>query len=109
MVIKGLAHITGGGFYDNIPRILPDELGVRIKKGAWPVLPIFQLIQNVGQVATEEMYHVFNMGIGLIAIISAEQAERALQSLGGDGYHLGEVIPIPENQTEENKQRVILE
>ena len=109
MVIKGLAHITGGGFYDNIPRILPEELGVRIKRGAWPVLPIFQLIQNVGQVATEEMYHVFNMGIGLIAIISAEQAEGALQSLEGDGYHLGEVIPIPENQTEEKKQRIILE
>jgi len=108
--IKGLAHITGGGFYDNIPRVLPEGRGVRIKRDSWPVLPIFQLIQDMGQVVTEEMYHVFNMGIGLIAIVSAEQAETTLQSLQGDCYHLGEVTPIhpSESQTEDNKRRVIL-
>ena len=87
--VKGLVHITGGGFYYNIPRILPDGLGVRIEKGSWPVLPIFQLIQNVGQVTDEEMYCVFNMGIGMIVIVPAEQTLKALR---GDSYYLGEVV-----------------
>lgn len=90
--IRGLVHITGGGFYDNIPRVLPDGLGVRIETGLWPVPPIFGLIQDVGQVDRKEMYHVFNMGIGLIVIVSANQAERTLDVLNHDCYRLGEVI-----------------
>lgn len=67
--IKGMAHITGGGFYDNIKRILPSHCGVIINKKAWRPLPVFSLIQRMGQIPDEEMYRVFNMGIGMIVII----------------------------------------
>jgi phosphoribosylformylglycinamidine cyclo-ligase len=67
--VKGLAHITGGGFYDNIKRILPKGLSVIIRKKTWKPLPIFQLIKKLGNVPEEEMYRVFNMGIGMCVII----------------------------------------
>ncbi len=70
--INGLAHITGGGFYDNIKRILPEGISVVIKKNAWRVPPVFRLIQNIGKVPEEEMYRVFNMGIGMIVIIKSK-------------------------------------
>ncbi len=92
--IKGLAHITGGGFYENIPRVLPGGLGVRIDKDTWPVLPIFQLIQKIGRVPFEEMHRVFNMGIGMIAVLSPRDASNALQILAGDSYRIGEVVPV---------------
>jgi phosphoribosylformylglycinamidine cyclo-ligase len=91
--VKALAHITGGGFYDNIPRVLPPGTGAEIELGTWPVLPIFKWIQSKGQVTAEEMYHVFNMGIGMIAILSAEDAEQALSLLPGDSYRLGQIVP----------------
>jgi len=65
-LIKGMAHLTGGGFFDNIPRILPSNVDVVIHKGTWPILPIFQLLQKDGKVPDEEMFHVFNMGIGMV-------------------------------------------
>ena len=64
--IKGMAHITGGGFYDNIPRILPVDCSVTVERRTWPVPPIFTLIQERGQIADPEMFRTFNMGIGLI-------------------------------------------
>ncbi|MDI6840332.1 MAG: phosphoribosylformylglycinamidine cyclo-ligase [bacterium] len=67
--VKGLIHITGGGFYGNIPRVLPQGVGVRIYKGSWPVPPIFKFIQKEGKVDEKEMFHVFNMGIGMIVVI----------------------------------------
>ena len=79
--IRGMAHITGGGFYENIPRVLPDGLGVRIVLDTWPVLPIFRLIQDIGQIKSEEMYHVFNMGIGLIVVVPPAQAQLAIDIL----------------------------
>jgi phosphoribosylformylglycinamidine cyclo-ligase len=81
LVIKGLAHITGGGFVDNIPRVLPSKCDVVVRKGSWPVLPIFQLLQNQGQIAEEEMYQVFNMGIGMTVIVAAEQADAVLRQI----------------------------
>ena len=77
-VIKGLAHITGGGFVDNIPRILPRRCDAVIRKGTWPVLPIFDLIAQLGRVAEEEMFQVFNMGIGMVVVVAAEKADVAL-------------------------------
>ncbi len=68
--IKGLAHITGGGFYDNIPRVLPKGMNVIIKRGSWKVLPIFEFLKEKGKIKEEEMYRVFNMGIGICIIIS---------------------------------------
>ncbi len=95
MEIKGMAHLTGGGFYDNIPRILPDNIDVKIKSGAWPVLPIFQLLQKDGNVPFEEMHHVFNMGIGLVVIVAPDQAEAVkaeLETAGEKVYTIGNTV-----------------
>lgn len=73
-MIKGLAHITGGGFLENIPRILPEGVGVEINRGSWPEPPIFGLMQKLGNVTDEEMFRTFNMGIGMIVIASSSEA-----------------------------------
>ncbi len=77
--VKGLAHITGGGFADNLPRVLPRDCDVLIRKGSWPMPPIFQIIQSKGRVPEAELYQVFNMGIGMIVIVSADAAEAVLK------------------------------
>lgn len=77
--IKGLAHITGGGLLENIPRILPSGTSVAIARGTWPVLPVFTLMQQLGHIPDSEMYRTFNMGVGLVIICAAEDAE-AIQS-----------------------------
>ena len=74
-MIKGLAHITGGGLTDNIPRILPDGTAVEIDKGSWPVLPIFTLMQRIGNVSEAEMYRTFNMGVGMVIVCAPQNAE----------------------------------
>ena len=70
-LVHGMAHITGGGFYDNIPRVLPEGLDVVIRAGAWPVPPVFEIIQRKGGVSFEEMHRVFNMGIGMVVFVAA--------------------------------------
>ncbi len=77
--VRAFAHITGGGFVDNIPRVLPKTLDVVIRKGSWDVLPIFQIIAEKSGVPDAELYQVFNMGIGMVAIVSADQADAALK------------------------------
>lgn len=77
--IKGLAHITGGGLLENIPRVLPAGTSVTIARGTWPVLPVFTLMQQLGRVPDAEMYRTFNMGVGLVLICAAQDAE-AIQS-----------------------------
>jgi phosphoribosylformylglycinamidine cyclo-ligase len=84
-LIKVLAHLTGGGFFDNIPRSLPPGLGVEIDRGAWEVPPLFRLIQRLGNVSDDEMYHVFNMGIGMTAIVGADQVETVVSRLTAAG------------------------
>lgn len=79
--IKGIAHITGGGFIDNIPRVLPKNLNAEIEKGSWPVLPIFSYMQKLGRVEESEMYRVFNMGIGLVIIISPKDKDKVEEIL----------------------------
>ena len=74
--IHGIAHITGGGFIENIPRVLPKDVDVEIKKGTWPVLPIFNYMQKIGEVSEEEMYRAFNMGIGLMLIVPKTEKEK---------------------------------
>jgi len=93
-VIKGLAHITGGGFIDNIPRVLPTDCDVAVLKGTWPVLPVFELIQRHGKVDEVEMHQVFNMGIGMTAIVSGSKADGILRSIRRRGHRawiVGEV------------------
>ena len=89
--IKGLAHITGGGFTDNIPRTLPPGTAVRIKKGTWPVLPIFELIQDLGNISDEEMFRVFNMGIGMVVFADASKVSALLQAMP-EAKVMGEVV-----------------
>ncbi|MDQ3817700.1 MAG: phosphoribosylformylglycinamidine cyclo-ligase [Acidobacteriota bacterium] len=94
-LIKGLAHITGGGLTDNIPRILPDGTGVRITRGTWPVLPVFKLMQEIGNVSDSEMFRTFNMGVGLVIICAAEDAEAIkthLRERGEAVYEIGRVV-----------------
>ena len=67
--VKGIAHITGGGLVENIPRILPDDCGVEIQKGSWPILPVFDVMQSLGDVDEDEMFRAFNMGIGMVLIV----------------------------------------
>ena len=90
--IKGLAHITGGSFFKNIPRALPEGLTARLKADTWNVPPIFRLIQKQGNVEWEEMYHVFNMGIGMAIICSPENAGKLTKSFPG-ACIIGEVVP----------------
>jgi len=78
-VIKGLAHVTGGGFIDNIPRVLPKNCDALIRKGSWEVLPIFEILAREGQIAEAELYQVFNMGIGMVMIAAAEAAGAVLK------------------------------
>ncbi|MBI4664706.1 MAG: phosphoribosylformylglycinamidine cyclo-ligase [Verrucomicrobia bacterium] len=80
-IIRAFAHITGGGFIDNIPRILPDTCDAIIRKGSWEVLPVFQIIQAKGGVREAELYQVFNMGIGMIAVVSGAKAHAVLKSI----------------------------
>lgn len=92
--IKALAHITGGGFIDNIPRALPSNCNVRIRKGSWDGQAVFDIIGRAGKVAELEMYQVFNMGIGMTLIVSADKADAVLRSIKGSKYRawtIGEV------------------
>ena len=79
--IHGLAHITGGGFRDNLPRVLPKEVGIRIYKQSFPVLPIFSLIQRLGNIEDGEMYRTFNMGIGMVIMVSEKDSAKVLAEL----------------------------
>lgn len=93
--VRALAHITGGGFVDNIPRVLPRNCGAVIRKGTWDTLPIFQLLAAKGGVDETELYQVFNMGIGMVAIVAAEQAEavlRAIRKAGHRAWLIGEIV-----------------
>jgi phosphoribosylformylglycinamidine cyclo-ligase len=93
-VIKGLAHITGGGLTDNIPRILPDGTAVEIDEGSWPVLPVFTLMQRLGNVSLTEMYRTFNMGVGMVVVTSPEN-DAAVQShlkQHGAVHEIGRVV-----------------
>ena len=92
--IKGLAHITGGGFVDNIPRVLPKNCDAWIRKANWPEPPLFRLLREKARVADEELYQVFNMGIGMVAMVKREQAEETLQFVHKNGHEawlIGEV------------------
>ena len=89
--VKGLAHITGGGFTENIPRTLPPGTAVRIKMSAWTVLPIFELIQELGNVADAEMYRVFNMGIGIVVFADPSKVSSLLEAMP-EAKIIGEVV-----------------
>jgi phosphoribosylformylglycinamidine cyclo-ligase len=93
--VRAFAHITGGGFVDNIPRVLPKSLDVEIRKGSWDMLPIFQIITEKSGVPDDELYQVFNMGIGMVAIVAADKADAVLKFIKSqkhDAWLIGEVV-----------------
>ena len=95
VAVKGLSHITGGGFYENIPRSIPDGLGAKIYRSQVKVLPIFDLIAEKGGISERDMFNTFNMGVGMSIVVAAEDAEKALRILkdnGEDAYVIGEII-----------------
>ena len=95
VAVKGISHITGGGFYENIPRSIPKGLGAYIKKSDVKVLPIFKLIAEVGNIPERDMFNTFNMGVGMSVVVSPEDVDTALEVLragGEDAYVLGKII-----------------
>ena len=95
LTIKGIAHITGGGLTENLPRIFPREMRARIERRTWPIPPIFTVLQNMGRIQRDEMYRVFNMGIGLVVIVSPCDANAVIAKLGALGdqaYVIGEMV-----------------
>ena len=95
VTVKGISHITGGGFYENIPRSIPKGLGAKIRKDDVRVLPIFKLIEKVGNIPERDMYNTFNMGVGMSIVVPASEAERAIEILktaGDDAYVIGEIV-----------------
>lgn len=100
--VKGISHITGGGFYENIPRSIPDGLGARISRDAVRVLPIFDLIAKTGNISEHDMFNTFNMGVGMSIVVAAEDAGKALEILranGEDAYLIGEIVESEEKVT----------
>jgi len=99
VTVKGVSHITGGGFYENIPRTIPKGYSACIKKDAVRVLPIFKLLQKTGGISEHDMFNTYNMGVGMSVVVSAEDAERALEILklnGEDAYVIGRVVASDE-------------
>ncbi|BCS88310.1 phosphoribosylformylglycinamidine cyclo-ligase [Pseudodesulfovibrio sediminis] len=95
MTIKGMVHVTGGGFYDNIPRVLPDDVKADIQFGSWAMLPIFDWLKTQGKLSWPEMLQIFNCGVGYILIVDGENADKALEMLDAredvDAYRIGEI------------------
>ena len=92
--LKGMAHITGGGFIENIPRMLPQGLGADIEEGSWEMPAIFNLLESAGKLEREEMYNIFNMGIGMVVAVSSEDTEEIInhfQASGEDAFIIGKV------------------
>ena len=95
VTVKGVSHITGGGFYENIPRSIPKGLGAKIEKKAVRVLPIFDLIAKTGAIPERDMFNTYNMGVGMSVIVDKNDADKALETLrecGENAYLIGEVV-----------------
>lgn len=102
--VKGIVHITGGGFFENIPRVLPDDIAVSIDRGTWEELPIFGLIQKCGEIDDMEMFSTFNMGIGMMLFVDEKDADAVIKALGDAGekaYIIGRTVKF-------EKEKVII-
>ena len=100
--VKGISHITGGGFYENIPRCIPNGLCAEIEKNKIKILPIFKYIQEIGNIEERDMFNTFNMGVGMCIIVSKKDAEKTIEILNSckeDAYIIGKII--------ENKEKII--
>ena len=102
--VNGIVHITGGGFYENVPRVLPDGIAASVDMGSWPILPIFMRVQLSGGIETREMFSTFNMGVGMMMFVDPEDAPAALEKIkaeGGQAYVIGRTVA-------ENGEKVII-
>ncbi|KFL43070.1 phosphoribosylaminoimidazole synthetase [Lysinibacillus sp. BF-4] len=93
--IDGMAHVTGGGFYENLPRMMPEGLAAEVDLGTWPVLPIFEFLKEKGQLADKDLYNVFNMGIGFVIAVKSEEADKIIEIAekhGEKAYTIGRVV-----------------
>lgn len=100
--VKGVSHITGGGFYENIPRSIPDGLGAEIRKSDIKILPIFKLLAETGGIPERDMFNTYNMGVGMSAVVAEEDADKALEILkanGEDAYIIGKIVKSSEKVT----------
>ena len=98
--VKGLAHITGGGLVDNVPRILSDRLAARIERAAWPMPPLFRWLKDEGNITDEELYRVFNCGIGMVVVVRETDAAKAIKMLkaaGETAWRIGKIVRRPKN------------
>ena len=101
--VKGMAHITGGGLVENVPRVLPENVTAVLEQKSWPLPPLFQWLQKEGQVADAEMHRVFNCGIGMVVIVAAEDADRAMMMLTQEGetvYRIGRIETRQDGQAQ---------
>ena len=95
VTVKSVSHITGGGFYENIPRSLPDGFSAKIDKASIRILPIFDLIAKTGNIPERDMFNTYNMGVGMSVVVAKEDADKALEILkanGEDAYVIGEIV-----------------
>ncbi len=102
VTVRSISHITGGGFYENIPRSLPDGLGAKIEKKALNILPIFDLIAKTGNIPERDMFNTFNMGVGMSVVVKKDEANKAIEVLkanGEDAYIMGEIVKSEEKVT----------
>ena len=100
--VKGISHITGGGFYENIPRSIPEGLGAKVDRNSVRVLPIFELLAKTGNITERDMFNTFNMGVGMSIVVSKEDVDTALEILkanGEDAYIIGEIVESEEKIT----------
>ena len=100
--VRAVSHITGGGFYENIPRSIPDGFGAEIIKDSIKVLPIFDLLQKTGNIPERDMYNTYNMGVGMSVVVAREDADKAIEVLkanGEDAYIIGKIIKSDEKIT----------
>ena len=103
VTVKAVSHITGGGFYENIPRSIPDGFGAKIKKDSVRILPIFKLIAETGNICERDMFNTFNMGVGMSIVVKKEDADKAINLLklaGEDAYVMGEIVKSDANKIE---------
>lgn len=100
--VSAISHITGGGFYENIPRSIPDGFGVKIQKSAVKILPVFDMLAKTGNISERDMFNTFNMGVGMSVVVKKEQADKAIELLraaGENAYVMGEVVKSEEKIT----------
>ena len=95
--VHGVAHITGGGFDENIPRILKEGQGIEVKEGSWEILPVFRMLEKYGKIAHREMFNIFNMGIGMVLAVDAAEADKAIEILKGHGERASVIGRVTDN------------